>query len=158
MQGFAFLLPASSAGARSLLVPGTCDLTPSRADARGTERQSRNSPDSRTRQHFHSIRRVRFSGSLCVDRSPHSRPLNRLFSSSAVPASKKSPSVPRTPWLLAVLSRPVSCTVCSHLCNSPEGKTPRGRKILYSLPHQELCNFRARRADRIPSRFVQHGP
>ena len=26
MQGFAFLIPASSACARSLLVPGTCDL------------------------------------------------------------------------------------------------------------------------------------
>jgi hypothetical protein len=26
-QGFAFLIPASSAGARSLLVPGTCDRT-----------------------------------------------------------------------------------------------------------------------------------
>ena len=33
IQGFAFLLPASSAGARSLLVPGTCDLTPRRTDA-----------------------------------------------------------------------------------------------------------------------------
>ena len=29
----AFLLPASSACARSLLVPGTCDLTPRRTDA-----------------------------------------------------------------------------------------------------------------------------
>jgi len=34
MGGFAFLLPASSACARSVLVPGTCDLTHSRADAR----------------------------------------------------------------------------------------------------------------------------
>jgi hypothetical protein len=33
IQGFAFLLPASSACARSLLVPGTCDLTHRRTDA-----------------------------------------------------------------------------------------------------------------------------
>jgi hypothetical protein len=33
IQGFAFLIPASSAGARSLLVPGTCDLTHKRTDA-----------------------------------------------------------------------------------------------------------------------------
>ena len=33
MEGFAFLLPAPSACARSLLVPGTCDLTPRRTDA-----------------------------------------------------------------------------------------------------------------------------
>ncbi len=33
IQGFARLLPASSAGARSLLVPGTCDLTGRRTDA-----------------------------------------------------------------------------------------------------------------------------
>jgi len=32
-MGFAFLIPASSAGVRSLLVPGTCDLTPRRTDA-----------------------------------------------------------------------------------------------------------------------------
>ena len=31
-QGFAFLIPAPSAGARSLLVPGTCDLTHRRTD------------------------------------------------------------------------------------------------------------------------------
>ena len=31
--GFAFWLRASSAGARSLLVPGTCDLTPRGTDA-----------------------------------------------------------------------------------------------------------------------------
>ena len=31
--GSAFLIPASSACARSLLVPGTCDLTRRRADA-----------------------------------------------------------------------------------------------------------------------------
>jgi hypothetical protein len=35
VEGFTFWLPASSAsaGARSLLVPGTCDLTPRRSDA-----------------------------------------------------------------------------------------------------------------------------
>jgi len=33
MEGFAFLIPASSASARSLPVPGTCDLTPRRTDA-----------------------------------------------------------------------------------------------------------------------------
>ena len=33
IQGFAFLLPAASAGARSLLVPGTCDLTHGGTDA-----------------------------------------------------------------------------------------------------------------------------
>jgi hypothetical protein len=33
IQDLAFLLPASSAGARSLLVPGTCDLTPRWAGA-----------------------------------------------------------------------------------------------------------------------------
>ena len=33
IQGFAFLIPAASACARSLLVPGTCDLTPRRTDA-----------------------------------------------------------------------------------------------------------------------------
>jgi hypothetical protein len=33
IQGFAFLIPASSACARSLLVPGTCDLTHRRTDA-----------------------------------------------------------------------------------------------------------------------------
>jgi hypothetical protein len=33
IPGFAFWLPVSSAGARSLLVPGTCDLTPRRTDA-----------------------------------------------------------------------------------------------------------------------------
>jgi hypothetical protein len=33
IQGFAFLLPASSACARSLLVPGTCDLTHRQTDA-----------------------------------------------------------------------------------------------------------------------------
>jgi hypothetical protein len=33
IQGFAFWIPASSACARSLLVPGTCDLTPRRTDA-----------------------------------------------------------------------------------------------------------------------------
>ncbi len=33
IQGFAFLLPASSACARSLLVPGTCDFTGRRTDA-----------------------------------------------------------------------------------------------------------------------------
>ncbi len=31
--GSAFLIPASSAGVRSLLVPGTCDLTHGRTDA-----------------------------------------------------------------------------------------------------------------------------
>jgi len=33
IHGFAFLLPASSACARSLLVPGTCDFTHRRTDA-----------------------------------------------------------------------------------------------------------------------------
>jgi hypothetical protein len=33
IQSFAFPFPASSAGARSLLVPGTCDLTHRRTDA-----------------------------------------------------------------------------------------------------------------------------
>jgi hypothetical protein len=33
IPGFAFLLPASSACARSLFLPGTCDLTPRRTDA-----------------------------------------------------------------------------------------------------------------------------
>ncbi len=33
IEGFAFLIPASSACARSLLVPGTCDLTRRRTDA-----------------------------------------------------------------------------------------------------------------------------
>ncbi len=33
IQGFAFLIPASSACARSLLVPGTCDLTHRQTDA-----------------------------------------------------------------------------------------------------------------------------
>ena len=33
MQGFAFLIPASSARARSLLIPGTCDLTHRRTAA-----------------------------------------------------------------------------------------------------------------------------
>ncbi len=33
IQGFAFLIPAPSACARSLLVPGTCDLTHRRTDA-----------------------------------------------------------------------------------------------------------------------------
>jgi hypothetical protein len=33
IPGFAFLIPAAAAGARSLLVPGTCDLTPRRTDA-----------------------------------------------------------------------------------------------------------------------------
>jgi len=32
-EGFAFLIPAPAAGARSLLVPGTCDLTHRRTDA-----------------------------------------------------------------------------------------------------------------------------
>jgi hypothetical protein len=54
--GFAFLIPASSACARSLLVPGTCDL------------------NSQTDRH------LRFRGSLYVERSQHSRTLNRLFS------------------------------------------------------------------------------
>jgi len=31
--GFAFWIPASSACARSFLIPGTCDLTPRRTDA-----------------------------------------------------------------------------------------------------------------------------
>jgi hypothetical protein len=33
MPGFAFLLPVSSACARSFRIPGTCDLTPRRTDA-----------------------------------------------------------------------------------------------------------------------------
>jgi len=33
IQGFAFLIPAASACARSLLVPSTCDLTRERTDA-----------------------------------------------------------------------------------------------------------------------------
>ena len=33
IQGFAFLIPASAACARFLLVPGTCDLTHRRTDA-----------------------------------------------------------------------------------------------------------------------------
>ncbi len=33
IQSFAFLFPASSAGARPLLLPGTCDLTHGRTDA-----------------------------------------------------------------------------------------------------------------------------
>ena len=33
IQGFAVLISASSACARSLLVPSTCDLTPRRTDA-----------------------------------------------------------------------------------------------------------------------------
>jgi len=33
IQGFAFLVPASSACARSVLIPGTCDLTPKRTAA-----------------------------------------------------------------------------------------------------------------------------
>ena len=53
-------------------------LQPSRRLRR--ERQSCNSPSSRRRQHSRSIRRVRFSGSLCVDRSLQSRTLNRLLS------------------------------------------------------------------------------
>jgi hypothetical protein len=44
------------------------------------------------------------------------------------------------------------------LCNSQKGKTPRGPKILYPLPHKELRDFRASPARRISSRFVQHGP
>jgi hypothetical protein len=42
-------------------------------------------------------------------------------------------------------------------CNSRKGKTPRERKISYSLQHNELRDFRASRAHRIPARFVQHG-
>ena len=33
IQGLGFLIPAPSAGARSLLIPGTCDLTQRRTDA-----------------------------------------------------------------------------------------------------------------------------
>jgi hypothetical protein len=33
IQGFAFLIPASSVCARSLVIPGTCDLTHRRTDA-----------------------------------------------------------------------------------------------------------------------------
>ncbi len=33
IPGFAFLIPASSACARSLFLPGTCDLTHRRTDA-----------------------------------------------------------------------------------------------------------------------------
>ena len=58
-EGFAFSIPASSAGARSLLVPGTCDLTPRRTDASD-------------------------SAAPCAWKGPHhSRTLNRLFSWSS---------------------------------------------------------------------------
>jgi hypothetical protein len=55
IQGFAFLIAASSAGARSLGGSG------------------------HVRSYSPTGRRVRFRGSRCLERSRHSRPLNRLF-------------------------------------------------------------------------------
>ncbi len=55
IRGSAFLIPAASACARSLLVPGTCDLAPRRTDASD-------------------------SAAPCAWNNPHhSRALNRLF-------------------------------------------------------------------------------
>lgn len=65
-------------------------------------------PDARTRQHVHGIRRVRLRGSRCGDRSPQSRPLNRLFSFPPVSlAVALAFDVTHPPVLAPVLPRPV---------------------------------------------------
>jgi hypothetical protein len=49
-------------------------------------------------------------------------------------------------------------TPLPYLCNSSKGKTRRERKIFYPFGHKDLRAVAASRAQRIPARFVQHGP
>jgi hypothetical protein len=142
-----------ASGLPSSLVCPRCSLSDLRA-LRGSR--------SRAGQALRSAVPSRLSSGIGV----HPRFPSAIWSSLALSASRSASlraglgarqvlgcpflSDPPRPRRLRSSSRP-------RLCNSPKGKTPRAREILYPFRRKELRGSWRSRAPRIPARFVQRG-